>query len=705
MRNKYNYLLFFICTVLLWSTPSAAQKSDKIIDSLQKLLPTVTVDTTRIRILNVIASEYTSDAPDKATQYANQALGQAIKLNDTVEEMSSYLLLGLAQYYQAHYDQALALYAKSFDLATKTHNKEKLAKTLNNIGLVYDDRADYQKALGYYLKALKLSEEAGGNKWQLASTLNNVGLIYKNLNQYDQALEYYNRSMKIKEEVGNKKGVGNSLHNIAMVYKLKGDYEKSLEYYSKALEVRKANNDITGESLTLNNIGNVYEAEHLYDKAFPYFVEALKLRENMKDNYNLCISLYSLGTNYYNRKLYAQGIENINKALEMSKKMGTKDLIRNGYEALALIYAAQKNYEKAYEYQNLLIQVKDSILNVATSQQLNEMQTKYESDKKQKEIELLNKNGEIQSLQITKNRTEFKLWMSVLGIAILLIFAIAILFYNRSRLKQKTNQLLEHRNTEITQQKKEITDSINYAKRIQESILPPTETWNKLLPDSFIFYRPKDIVSGDFYWIEQKNDIVCFAAVDCTGHGVPGALMSVVGFNLLTQAINEVNLVKPSEILKHLDAGVTKTLRQSEEGKGVKDGMDLSLCSLNKKTLELQYAGAFNSLYYVSNGILKEIKADKFPIGVNIDDKVDEYTNHTIQLQKGDCIYLYSDGYADQFGGSKGKKFKYNKLKELLLDVAQLPVEEQRNVIENAFDTWKGGLEQIDDVVVIGVRV
>ena len=293
----------------------------------------------------------------------------------------------------------------------------------------------------------------------------------------------------------------------------------------------------------------------------------------------------------------------------------------------------------------------------------------------------------------------------MLVVAVLLVFSLAGLFYNRSKLKQKANVLLEHRNTEITQQKKEITDSINYAKRIQESILPPTEHWQKLLPESFIFYRPKDIVSGDFYWIEQKNNSVCFAAVDCTGHGVPGELMSVVGFNLLTQAVNEMNLTKPSEILKHLDAGVTKTLRQSNDGKGVKDGMDLSLCSLNKETNELQYAGAFNSLYYISNGVFSEIKADKFPIGVNLDGIVDNYTNHTVQLQKGDAVYLFSDGFADQFGGSKGKKYKYNQLKQLLVSIQTLSIDEQKNNIERSFEEWKGSLEQIDDVLLIGVRV
>ena len=296
------------------------------------------------------------------------------------------------------------------------------------------------------------------------------------------------------------------------------------------------------------------------------------------------------------------------------------------------------------------------------------------------------------------------------GVLILLVIVFLVARANRQR--KKTNEQLTLSNNAIRLQKeelethkKEITDSINYAKRIQESILPPDSYWKNCLPDSFIFYRPKDIVSGDFYWIEQKNEVVCFAAVDCTGHGVPGALMSVVGFNLLTQAVNEMNLTVPSEILKHLDHGVTKTLRQSEDGKGVKDGMDLSLCSLNLKTNELQYAGAYNSLYYVANGVLQEVKSDKFPIGVNIDGKVDNYTNHSIQLKKGDCVYLFSDGYADQFGGPRGKKFKYNQLKELLHKNYLHSIVEQKEELAKAFDSWKGELEQVDDVVIIGVRV
>jgi len=262
----------------------------------------------------------------------------------------------------------------------------------------------------------------------------------------------------------------------------------------------------------------------------------------------------------------------------------------------------------------------------------------------------------------------------------------------------------------ITFQKKEITDSINYALRIQQAILPPDNIVNLYLPQNFIFYQPKDIVCGDFYFVEKINNNIIFAVVDCTGHGVPGALMSVIGFSLLNQAVKVNRISKPSEILKYLDVGVDDILRQSDYESGVSDGMDLAICSLqtaenDSETFELQYAGAFNSLIYINNNELFEIKADKFPIGSNPTGEADNFTNHEVSLSKGSCIYLYSDGYADQFGGENGKKFKYKPLKEMLFLHHQLNVNEQKNIISDTFSKWKEGFEQVDDVLIMGIKV
>lgn len=267
------------------------------------------------------------------------------------------------------------------------------------------------------------------------------------------------------------------------------------------------------------------------------------------------------------------------------------------------------------------------------------------------------------------------------------------------------NKLVENEKHVADEHNKKIMDSVNYAKHIQTAIMPPLKTVKRIIPDSVIFYLPKDVVSGDFYFVEKVDDYIVFAAVDCTGHGVPGALMSVVGFNFLYQAVVERHIIKPSDILTFLDAGVNNTLRQTGNESGVKDGMDLGICTLNSKTLELQYAGAYNPMYYVKKGELTEVKADKLPIGSNLDGVADTYTNHVIQMEKGDAVYLLTDGYADQFGGPNGKKFFYKPLRELLAMHHNKSMDEIYNILYDTFMNWKGNREQIDDVLILGVRI
>lgn len=263
---------------------------------------------------------------------------------------------------------------------------------------------------------------------------------------------------------------------------------------------------------------------------------------------------------------------------------------------------------------------------------------------------------------------------------------------------------IETKNEELEILYKQVTDSIHYAKRIQDAILPTSNVVKQLLPDSFILFKPKDIVSGDFYWIEKKNDLVYFAAVDCTGHGVPGAFMSLVGHNILKDIIKNTRAEKPAEILDSLREGVVNTLRADDSGKQAKDGMDMTLCAINYKTLELQYAAAFNPLYIIRKGELILHPANKFPIGSYVGEKAN-FDNHTIQLEKGDQIFIFSDGYADQFGGPSGKKFMVGNFRKLLLQIADLNSFQQKEKLNETLLTWQGGQEQVDDVLVIGVKV
>ncbi|MFL5754550.1 MAG: PP2C family protein-serine/threonine phosphatase [Bacteroidia bacterium] len=274
----------------------------------------------------------------------------------------------------------------------------------------------------------------------------------------------------------------------------------------------------------------------------------------------------------------------------------------------------------------------------------------------------------------------------------------------------------------IEQKNKSITESIEYAQNIQEAILPNRENLKNYVNDAFILYMPKDIVSGDFYWYVKKNGNLLFAAVDCTGHGVPGALMSIIGNSGLNDIVNSKAILKPAEILNQLRDDVIYTLRRADMGHERKDGMDIALCNLETSTNTLQYAGAFNSLWIVRKGIensdlvkegkasvyadgVAEVKADKFPVGTFIGRELVPFTNNEIPLQKGDCVYIFTDGYADQFGGPKGKKFKYKQLLNLLSSVSEKPMHEQKAILRKTTIEWKGNLEQVDDVLIIGVRV
>lgn len=263
---------------------------------------------------------------------------------------------------------------------------------------------------------------------------------------------------------------------------------------------------------------------------------------------------------------------------------------------------------------------------------------------------------------------------------------------------------IETKNMELEILYKQVTDSIHYAKRIQDAILPTPNKVKLLLPDSFILFKPKDIVSGDFYWIERKDNFVYFAAVDCTGHGVPGAFMSLVGYNILKDILNNTAAVTPGEILDKLRDGIVDALKVDDSGKQAKDGMDMTLCALNYDTMELQYAAAFNPLYIIRNGELMQHPANKFPIGNFVGDKV-SFDNHTIQLQKNDQIFIFSDGYADQFGGPSGKKFMVGNFRKLLIQIAELSSTAQKQKLDETLLTWQGGQEQVDDVLVIGVKV
>jgi len=325
----------------------------------------------------------------------------------------------------------------------------------------------------------------------------------------------------------------------------------------------------------------------------------------------------------------------------------------------------------------------------------------HEFDKQKKEQEFITKQKELEYEQKLKRQRIIR-YSFIVGFILVLLFALQVLrSYQR---KKRDNLLLEEQKAEIEKQKEEITDSIKYAKRIQTAILPSNELASEILPEHFILFRPRDIVSGDYYWMNKVGNKVIVVAADCTGHGVPGAFMSMLGVSFLNEIVNKNNVYQANLILNHLRAAVKKTLGQTGKEGEAKDGMDIAICVIDMETKMMEYAGAYNPLYLFRDGELIETKADKMPIGIYIREK-ESFTLHEMQLQKGDTFYICSDGYADQFGGPDGGKFKSRPFKRLLGELQPMNMADQRTRLNRIIDDWRGEIDQIDDIIILGVRI
>ena len=393
-------------------------------------------------------------------------------------------------------------------------------------------------------------------------------------------------------------------------------------------------------------------------------------------------------------------IENERKKLEETQKQ-IEDASKKLSVQQKMIVSGKKQLEKASN-------VIDS-----TTGELKQVSVTLETTKSK----IIEKDSliSLKQLEIYQKNSEIEYHRNVqTGIIMILVLALALCFfiYRNYIINRKANKQLMELNQTITTQKhmleeknNEVTDSINYAQRIQQAMIPSENYFKGLLPESFIFYKPKDIVSGDFYCIEKKNDEIIVAVVDCTGHGVPGALMSVIGLNLFRQAVSKSKSTKPSDIIAYIDLGLRRVFKKRGGDTTIKDGMDLAICNFNLKKMEMAFAGVYNPIYHIRGGILNIIKADKKPIGHAVTDKEYKYNNHQIKLEKDDTVYLFSDGYADQFGGNQGKKYMYSRLRKLLIEINPLPMVEQGEVLSKEFEQWKSNLAQIDDVCLIGIRI
>ena len=720
-------------------------KSDKkIIDSCLVVYHNTEVDTVKIFALNDICGNMMHDDWIKYQLYQYQLFKKYFK------------------------DHPLKKASKSFKLS--------YAEALANVGMIHTNKGDIPKALELLHKARKIQESIG-DKQGLASTLNNIASSYKTQKDMDQALSYYLKSYEIVEEIGFKYGMSIASSNIGLIYHTyRKEYDKAKEYYEKSLGIKLEIGDKFGLTSVYTNLGGLEDNLQNLPEALKYHNKALQIAEEFGNKDQIITSLnnilwikYKMGEIYGSEGAIALG----KRSLKLGKEIGFPSQIRESSLLLYKIYQSEADYKSSLEMYKSYILMRDSINNVASQKAAARKAAQYKYDKQKALDDAENEK----KLEAERHETEKQsIFTYVASGGAILIFFFLIFIFNRLQITRKQNKIIEQQKVELSETNEElnqtneeiaaqrdeienqkdkveeahqeIRDSINYAKRIQNAILPADDLINELLPNSFVLYQPKDVVAGDFYWVAplptaspHRGEIPLslrgargslFAAADCTGHGVPGAMVSVVCHNAMNRAVREFKLSEPGMILDKTRDIVLEELSKSNED--VKDGMDIALCSLDGTTLK--YAGAHNPLWIVrknqrhSEGrmteesvdfknsdstsgtsslndefLLLEIKADKQPIGKF--DNPTPFTTHEIALQKGDSIYIFSDGYADQFGGERDKKFGSRRFKKLLLDIQDKSMEEQKNLLDNTLIAWmhEANAEQLDDVCVIGIRV
>jgi serine phosphatase RsbU (regulator of sigma subunit)/Tfp pilus assembly protein PilF len=575
---------------------------------------------------------------------------------------------------------------------------EGIAKVLGNIGLVYEHKGDYVKAFEYQYKSLAIHEKEK-NYYGLATVYNNIGNLFYSQENYQKALEFHNKSLKLKESLNDKEGIVTSLNNIGTIYDALKKLDTAISIHERALKIEIEIDDKFGMAYSYNNIGGLFEQKKLRERALAFYLKSLAIRKEIKDNDGIASCYLNIGILNEKFKKYNEAYEYLFKALELARQMGKKSLLKDIYINLSLTYYEQNNYKEAYKYHELYSQTKDSLFNMDANQQVSDIRFQYEFDKKESIAKLEQDKRDLVYEQ-EKRQRETIIYSVSAGLALLCLLTVFI--YRGYRTKQKSNVQLESMNKIIINKNKDITDSINYAKRIQNTLLAHAEYLKKHLPEHFVLFNPKDIVSGDFYWATaSKNvkDLFYLAVCDSTGHGVPGAFMSLLNISFLNEAINEKGISEPGEILNYVRKRLIKNISQD----GSQDGMDGIVLCINKNTGEMSYSAANCNPVLVSNRTLTELNCDRMPVGKS--DKEDSFKTYTIPAKKGDMLYLYTDGYADQFGGPKGKKFKYKALNEFLLKISLEKNETQGELLAVEFDKWKGELEQVDDICVIGIKI
>lgn len=641
MKNL-SIILAIILLGLISDTQAENRRSS--IDSIRKRLKTAPMDTARVNLLNDLSADYIDcDLYDSAISVASTSRELAQRLR--------------------------------FDVGT--------AISLRRIGVALSEQGDYPKALEYFFQSLNISD-AIKNDRESAMTFNATGIAYVGQKYYEYALNYFFKALSTKN---NNDAL--TYANIGRVYRLQFKYNLSMTFYRKAIDAWRNNkNEI---SSVLNNIGDNYEQQNDYANALKYYLQSLSIKQGLNDIQGIADASGSVGDLMLRKNKFREAIPYEDTSLSMSTKINYKYGIRESLKLLSAIYEHLGDSGKSLYYYKQYIDLRDKMYNEENTKKVIRNEMNFQFDKKEA----------VQKIEQDKKDAIATSELRAVIIGLCLVIVFSFFLYRSYKQTNRAKNIITEQKKIVDQKSKEITDNINYAKRIVDATMPSISRVKELFPNSFIFNSGKDIVSGDFYFVEKiSDDRIIFSVADSTSHGVSGSMMSILNSNLLNEAVRS-GIYTPSKILDYVNMALARSFHQTGEDKDIKDGMDISLCCIDIKNMELQFSGAYNPLLILRDGGFIEVEADKLQMG----HAKNLYINHIIPLKNNDRIFLSSDGYSDQFGGPKEKKLKYKNFMKILQETSVYNMDESGKLIKEKFENWKGENEQTDDVLVMGIQI
>jgi tetratricopeptide (TPR) repeat protein len=717
MKRSLPYIILFSCCCRSF-LPAQNLRSDSLIRDYKNAAH----DTSRINTLHklfLVLVKTRVDTAEKVLQTAkaiatkdlealdlsnSELIGVSKKIYLRKLALNTYFLSGV-YYNTSRIKEAKQTLDTCIALQIAQGTKRALISSYNLMSNILDKQGDTQKALSYLAMSISICEELKDQK-NLAVSLGDMGQLYVKQGQLDEAREYFKKSMALYAVFGNKRGVASNLNNLGGIKFVRNELDSALFYYLGAMKMYEELNELQFVSNSLNNLSAIYQAKGRYDEALGYIERVLKIRKELGNKYGIATALGNRGGVYMDKKNYPLARRDMETCLEMGREFGSPEVIMHAAGGLRDVASREGNYKNALEMGILYLKMRDSITNEDTRKASYRTKLKFEYDKKAAadSVQLLNQKSVTQAM-LAESDARFdqqrsQRFILIGGLVLLLLFAAVL--YNRFRYSQKQKTIIEEQKKVVDAAREKTRSSIAYAKKIQDSILPSNEEISQHFPEHFIFFHPKDLVSGDLYWFHRENNLSFIAVADCAAEGIPGAFMTLVAHSALQEAVMEKKLTDPGKILSFIHALIHNNLHHKRSGEYSQDAMDISLAIIDHDRKLLHFAGAGNNAYLIDSGGLREMKGDNLTVGgISLPGEKEgerKYRAEICQLNSDTLLFISSGGLLKQLN-DKNEKFSAENLKHLLKNIQTTDAKSLGRSLLERFEKWKAGCAQTGDVL------